>query len=654
MSQRHCPFVCRQTYKYLHHQLIVVAIQVAVASIGNGGIINGNSVSFVTAFSFHHGHFTRRPPLFPPLLSSLIDIDTDTNIDITDTDDHTATSNSIHKQQLQVQDQQQRKQNKTNLGNDDPNDNPNPNLIGVSIDDEWFDLDLSKFHHPGGEEVLRRHHGQDITNLFYSNHWEPLNIHKNQLLKRKRKDANLNKDENEKVAACPFSSSLNSTGSKLASSQRQRRPDPNSALYQDLKHRVKSYLDSENIEWRHQPNYNVFFLRGLCLAICICSREFDVGSVSINGVGAGVGTLSAMVYGILTGRMVWTHVHNAVHNPSSVPPRMRQLMELDCVAVVSLWMHEHLTHHAETNTSHDPDMFYFSPLFDYESIARIDVAKDDTSGGNGNNNQTSHTSNGGSTKIMWLAILCAYPLLVPFMLIKSILHANSQDAMLSPSTVASSSSSSSYPSSDSAPTPGGSSLQIWYTLLILGPLRFGFDVWAMGGIHDFSLALFTATAYIVLTFAATHQIQENHNHHDHDRNRNHNLSLTDTSGSSISSSSERNLYTSSNDKYDSDWMVDQMRSTNGVWSESKLYSTCTGGISNHVEHHIFPHISGNVLVEIAPIVKEFAREYGLEYYSFSPLELVSRHLDFIGGKYRAEGRLGGAKDEYKDKAIIGD
>lgn len=114
---------------------------------------------------------------------------------------------------------------------------------------------------------------------------------------------------------------------------------------------------------------------------------------------------------------------------------------------------------------------------------------------------------------------------------------------------------------------------------------------------DFALVLMTATGYIVLTFAATHQVEANH-------------------GASSKDS----------------WMLDQMRSTNSVWSQSRAYSAFTGRISNHVEHHIFLQISNDVLVvEIAPmIVQRFADEHGLEYHSLSLWELVSRHLAFVG------------------------
>jgi len=392
----------------------------------------------------------------------------------------------------------------------------------VSVDDQWFDL--SEFNHPGGEEVLRRHHGQDITNLFYSNHWDPDTIKGRIISKYPNPTAEFNASSPQTNERCPFS-----------------RPHPHSPLYKELKSRVKLHLDNHEIPWRHQPSYNIFIIRAGCLALCVFGRELDWDRALC--------VSSAISYGLLTGRMVWTHAHNCVHNPSTIPPRMRWWLEFDCVAVISLWMHEHLTHHAETNTDRDPDVHYFSPLFDYLKIAQ----------------------DGGSPLTLCLAI-CVYPLLVPFMLTKSILHAAKNDPM------------------------AGNSISF---ALLVGPLRFGLDVLAMGG--DFALALMTATAYIVLTFAATHQVEANH-------------------GASSG-----------------DWMLDQMRSTNSVWSQSRAYSTFTGGISNHVEHHIFPQISNDVLVEIAPVVQAFADEHGLEYHSLSPWELVSRHLSFVGNWDRSGG-----------------
>jgi fatty acid desaturase len=410
----------------------------------------------------------------------------------------------------------------------------------ISVDDKWFDL--SEFNHPGGEEVLRRHHGQDITNLFYSNHWDPDTIKGRVLLSEKFAQVTVaHNTPSSPTKRCPLSS-----------------PNPHSSLYKDLKQRVKLHLDTNEIPWRHQPSYNIFIIRAICLAICVFGRELDWDRALC--------TSSAISYGLLTGRMVWTHAHNCVHNPSSIPPRMRRWLEFDCVAVISIWMHEHLTHHAETNTDRDPDMYYFSPVFDYMGIAR----------------------DGGSPLTLCLAI-CVYPLLVPFMLTKSILHAARND-----------------------PISGGS---IGFALLA-GPLRFGLDVLAMR--EDFALALMTATAYIVLTFAATHQVKANH-------------------GASSG-----------------DWMLDQMKSTNGVWSQSRAYSTFTGGISNHVEHHIFPQISNDVLVEIAPVVQAFADEHGLEYHSLSPWELASRHLAFVGDSDDRFSSMqgGGIRPEEKGAAIV--
>uniref|UniRef100_A0A7S4AVA8 Cytochrome b5 heme-binding domain-containing protein n=1 Tax=Pseudo-nitzschia australis TaxID=44445 RepID=A0A7S4AVA8_9STRA len=399
------------------------------------------------------------------------------------------------------------------------NRNTNHTII-VFVDDHWYNL--SEFRHPGGDEFLRRHNGQDITNLFYSNHWHPETIKGRVLV-----PTELNDDVAEALLPttttkrCPFS-----------------QPDPHSPLYKELKRKVKLYMDENEIPWRYQPTYRVFAVRAACLALCVIGRELDWDKM--------VCVTSALSYGFFTGRMVWTHVHNCVHNPSSISTPMRWWLEFDCVAVVSLWMHEHLTHHAETNTDSDPDVHYFSPLFDYLQIAR----------------------DGGSSVKLCLAI-CSYPLLVPFMLTKSILHAVNND-----------------------PVVAQTGTSIWLAVLV-GPLRFGLDILALG--NDFVLALMTATAYIVLTFAATHQLEANHG-------------------------------TSSGD-----WMLDQIRSTNSVWSRSKLYSAFTGGISNHVEHHIFPQISNDVLVEIAPVVQEFAEENGVEYNSLSPWELMSRHSAFVGG-----------------------
>ena len=143
-------------------------------------------------------------------------------------------------------------------------------------------------------------------------------------------------------------------------------------------------------------------------------------------------------------------------------------------------------------------------------------------------------------------------------------------------------------------SPGGR--RVVATSVAVAPARFALDVWLLGP-RAFAVSLLAATAYLVGTFVATHA--------------------------------------ASADNYDVSsgcWMTDQLRATNNVAPTSALFSSLCGGINNHIEHHLFPHISGDVLHAIAPVVRDFATRHGLPYNAFArPDQLWSMHASFLRG-----------------------
>jgi fatty acid desaturase len=174
---------------------------------------------------------------------------------------------------------------------------------------------------------------------------------------------------------------------------------------------------------------------------------------------------------------------------------------------------------------------------------------------------------GGGSLRVATLAVAAYPFLVPLMLVKSLAHARVSD-------------------------PDSASTLAW--VIAVAPLRFAIDFAILGPV-GFATALTVATVYICGTFVATHQAPHNHE---------------PTTG---------------------DWAIDQMRSTNDVWPECRLWSTTTGGISHHTEHHLFPHISSDALPEVAIVVTKFAARHGLPRHTFSPAGLLSEHAAFLFG-----------------------
>ena len=415
---------------------------------------------------------------------------------------------------------------------------PPPKPVHVHIDGAWYDL--SSFAHPGGADLIARHAGTDISYLFYSNHFDPL-----EAARRLRPF---------KMAKAPS----DAPSLLLPSSE------PCSDLYLELKRRVADELARLGVNWRHQFSAAPYAARLACLVACLASRRLGwPGAVSL---------IAALAYGLLTGRQTWTHAHNGVHNPDAIPRPLRHLMALDFVGVVDAWMMEHHAHHAHTNdAAEDPDVIWWMPLFSYADI---------------------HAS-GGSPRTALLAAL-AYPLLVPVMLVRSLLHAISYD-------------------------PKGRATVAY--VLAVAPLRFGLDI-ALLGTRYFALALGAATAYIVGTFVATHQLASNY------------------------APAARKMVTTAMEEEDDEatraasaepppvecWMTKQLRATNNVLAGHSAWSAFCGGINNHIEHHLFPMVSSQALSHVVPVVHEFAREHGLPYQSFTPLELASEHVRFVAGR----------------------
>ena len=389
--------------------------------------------------------------------------------------------------------------------------------LWVRVHDSWFNL--SGFDHPGGPTLLRRHAGQDVTHLFYSNHFRP----------------SLEPIRRFEAPAPP--------SALAALPPRDRSTDPCSPLYSQLKREVHAALVAHGIEWRHRFRSAPLVARFGLLALGATLRRHRAGG------GAAERVAVAALYGLAMGRATWTHAHNAVHNPDAASPWMRRLMRADLANVADAWLAEHQAHHAETNRAADPDTRWFAPIFAYRALAGLDPGA------------------AAPSSAAVRSVFC-YALLVPFMATKAAAHALS--------------------------SPGGR--RVVATSLAVAPARFALDVWLLGA-RAFGVALLSATAYLVGTFVATHA--------------------------------------ASADNYDvasGCWMTDQLRATNNVAPTSALFSSLCGGINNHIEHHLFPHVSGDVLHAIAPVVRDFATRHGLPYNAYArPDQLWSMHARFLRG-----------------------
>ncbi|WP_109831602.1 fatty acid desaturase family protein [Reichenbachiella versicolor] len=81
-------------------------------------------------------------------------------------------------------------------------------------------------------------------------------------------------------------------------------------------------------------------------------------------------------------------------------------------------------------------------------------------------------------------------------------------------------------------------------------------------------------------------------------------------------------------------LVHQLMTTCNFAPKSRWLSWFIGGLTNQIEHHLFPHISHVHYKDIAPIVRQTADEFNLPYYSCDTfISAVVQHfkmLHFLG------------------------
>lgn len=168
----------------------------------------------------------------------------------------------------------------------------------VRLDGRWYDL--SGWTHPGGQELIARQAGRDVTALFYANHFGNFSS-KKALLAR-----------------------LITEGQESDSSLPPLVLQHCSPLYASLKAQVQTHLDKHGLAWRHRFRWEQTAFRFACLFL----------AWPLKSGGGWAGTAAACAYGLATGRATWTHVHNAVHNPSILPPAARAFFDADYAGVV--------------------------------------------------------------------------------------------------------------------------------------------------------------------------------------------------------------------------------------------------------------------------------------------------------------------------------
>jgi len=83
-------------------------------------------------------------------------------------------------------------------------------------------------------------------------------------------------------------------------------------------------------------------------------------------------------------------------------------------------------------------------------------------------------------------------------------------------------------------------------------------------------------------------------------------------------------------KIDEDWAISQIRTTQDYSHGSQLASFMTGALNYQVAHHLFPTISQSYLGDVAPIIAQTCKEFGVEYHILPNfMSAFSSHIDHL-------------------------
>ncbi len=77
-------------------------------------------------------------------------------------------------------------------------------------------------------------------------------------------------------------------------------------------------------------------------------------------------------------------------------------------------------------------------------------------------------------------------------------------------------------------------------------------------------------------------------------------------------------------------MTHQLLTTSNFSQKSNFLFWTLGGLTNQIEHHLFPHISHVHYKKLAPIVEQTAKEFGLPYHSSgSFMRTIVQHFNML-------------------------
>lgn len=126
--------------------------------------------------------------------------------------------------------------------------------------------------------------------------------------------------------------------------------------------------------------------------------------------------------------------------------------------------------------------------------------------------------------------------------------------------------------------------KIWYVAIFLVLPMYLLDVSWWQVLLGFLLMQFISGMILALIFQPAHVIQETE------------------------------FFVAEDGTVENNWAIHQMKTTANFANGSVLFSWLIGGLNYQIEHHLFPNICHVHYKDIAPIVKETAKEFGVPYY----------------------------------------
>jgi linoleoyl-CoA desaturase len=91
---------------------------------------------------------------------------------------------------------------------------------------------------------------------------------------------------------------------------------------------------------------------------------------------------------------------------------------------------------------------------------------------------------------------------------------------------------------------------------------------------------------------------------------------------------------------ENNWFIHQLKTTANFATNSKLAAFISGGLNQQVEHHLFPNICSTHYPALANIVRETAKEYGVDYHEYpsfwAALRSHTRFMKLMGNPNTAQ------------------